>query len=49
MIKICEGKKRFVIICRSMQNFLELQCVVDDLVNFLDLLIFINVSLKYII
>ena len=32
-----------------MQNFLELQCIVDDLVNFLDFLIFISVSLKYII
>ena len=28
-----------------MQNFSELQCLVDDLVDFLELLMFINASL----
>ena len=31
-----------------MQNLLELQCLVDDLVDFLELSMFINASLSYI-
>ena len=30
-------------------NFLELQCLVDDLVDFLELLMFINAYIQYII
>ena len=29
----------------SMQNFLELQCLIDDLVDFLELSVFVNASL----
>ena len=32
----------------NMQNLLELQCLVDDLVDFLELSMFINASLSYI-
>ena len=32
-----------------MQNFLELQYLVDNLVDFLELLIFINAYIQYII
>ena len=28
-----------------MQNFLELQCLIDDLVDFLELSVFVNASL----
>ena len=31
---------------RSKQNFLELKCLVDDLVDFLELSTFINTSLR---
>ena len=32
-----------------MRNFLELQCLVDDLVDFSELLMFINAYIQYII
>ena len=32
-----------------MRNFLQLQCLVDDLVDFLELLMFINLYIQYII
>ena len=32
-----------------MQNFFELQCLVDDLVDLLELLMFINAYIQYII
>ena len=40
-----EQKTKFQKIFRGMRDFLELQCLVDDLVDFLELSIFINVSL----
>ena len=44
--------KKKIVFCkifRSMQNFVELQSLVDDLVYFLELSVFINTSLPYII
>ena len=37
-------KRTFCKTFRSMQNFSRLQCLVDNLVNFLELSMFINVS-----
>ena len=44
--------KKKIVFCkifRSRQNFVELQSLVDDLVYFLELSVFINTSLPYII
>ena len=38
-------KRAFRKTSRSIRNFLELQCLVDDLVDFLELPMFINISL----
>ena len=38
-------KRIFCKIFRTVQNVLELQCLVDDLPEFLELLMFINASL----
>ena len=38
-------KRIFCKIFRTVQNGLELQCLVDDLLEFLELLMFINASL----
>ena len=48
MGQICKEKKLFCKTFHSMQNFLELQYLVDGLVNFLESLVFINDSLSSI-
>ena len=42
-------RRTFHKIFHSMQNFLELQYLVDNLVDFLELLMFINAYIQYII
>ena len=42
-------KRAFRTIFRNMRKFLELQILVDDLVDFLELLMFINAYIQYII
>ena len=47
--KFVRKKRTFHKIFRSMWNFLELQCLVDDLDDFLELLMFIDAYTQYII
>ena len=48
-IKFVKKQRTFRKIFPIMQNFLGLQCLVDDLVDFLELLMIINGYLKYIV
>ena len=48
-VKFVKKKRTFRKIFPIMQNFLGLQCLVDDLVEFLELLMMINGYLKYIV
>ena len=47
--KFMKEKITFHKVFSSMQNFLELQCLIDDLVDFLELSMFINASLPLLI
>ena len=48
-IKFVKKKRTFQKIFPIIQNFLGLQCLVDDLGDFLELLMLINAYLKYIV
>ena len=43
---MCEEKRTFHKTFHNMQNFLELQCLVGNSVDFLELSMFINASLS---